>query len=69
MAPPSEAAIAGWRRWARTPTSAGDGRQGVERPQDHHPAPAAPVADLLRELKDAPDHAILRVVREVRDDW
>ena len=27
-------------------------------------------ADLLRELKDAPDHAILRVVREVRDgDW
>ena len=27
-------------------------------------------ADLLRELKDAPDHAILRVAREVRDgDW
>ena len=27
-------------------------------------------ADLLRELKDAPDHALLRVVREVRDgDW
>ncbi len=27
-------------------------------------------ADLLRQLKDAPDHAILRVVREIRDgDW
>jgi HTH-type transcriptional regulator, competence development regulator len=27
-------------------------------------------ADLLRELKAAPDHAILRLVREVRDgDW
>ena len=27
-------------------------------------------ADLLRQLKDEPDHAILRVVREVRDgDW
>ena len=27
-------------------------------------------ADLLRQLKDAPDHAILTVVREVRDgDW
>ena len=27
-------------------------------------------ADLLRQLKDAPDHAILRVVREVRDgEW
>ena len=27
-------------------------------------------ADLLRQLKDAPDHAILRVVREVRDgNW
>ncbi len=27
-------------------------------------------ADLLRQLKDAPDHAILSVVREVRDgDW
>lgn len=27
-------------------------------------------ADLLRELRDAPDHAILRLVREVRDgDW
>ena len=27
-------------------------------------------ADLLRQLKDAPEHAILRVVREVRDgDW
>ena len=27
-------------------------------------------ADLLRELKDAPDHAILRVAREVRDgEW
>ena len=27
-------------------------------------------ADLLRELKDAPDHALLRVVRDVRDgDW
>ena len=27
-------------------------------------------ADLIRELKDAPDHALLRVVREVRDgDW
>lgn len=24
-------------------------------------------AQLLRELKDAPDHALLRVVREVRD--
>ena len=24
-------------------------------------------ADLLRQLKDAPDHAILRIVREVRD--
>ena len=27
-------------------------------------------AKLIRELKDAPDHAVLRVVREVRDgDW
>ena len=27
-------------------------------------------ADLLRQLKDAPDHAILSVVREIRDgDW
>ena len=27
-------------------------------------------ADLLRELRDAPDYAILRLVREVRDgDW
>jgi HTH-type transcriptional regulator, competence development regulator len=27
-------------------------------------------AELLRELREAPDHAILRVVREVRDgDW
>ena len=27
-------------------------------------------ADLLRELRDAPDHAVLRLVREVRDgDW
>ena len=27
-------------------------------------------AALIRQLKDAPDHAILRVVREVRDgDW
>ncbi|RMH11356.1 MAG: XRE family transcriptional regulator, partial [Gammaproteobacteria bacterium] len=27
-------------------------------------------AELLRELKTLPDHAILRVVREVRDgDW
>lgn len=27
-------------------------------------------ADLLRQLKDAPDHALLTVVREVRDgDW
>jgi transcriptional regulator with XRE-family HTH domain len=27
-------------------------------------------ADLIRELKSAPNHAILRVVREVRDgDW
>ena len=27
-------------------------------------------ADLIRDLKDAPDHAILRVVREVRDgEW
>ena len=27
-------------------------------------------ADLLRQLMDAPDHAILKVVREVRDgDW
>lgn len=27
-------------------------------------------ASLIRELKDAPDHAILRIVREVRDgDW
>lgn len=24
-------------------------------------------ADLIRQLKDAPDHALLRVVREVRD--
>ena len=24
-------------------------------------------ADMIRELKDAPDHAVLRVVREVRD--
>jgi hypothetical protein len=27
-------------------------------------------AQLLRELRDMPDHAILRLVREVRDgDW
>lgn len=27
-------------------------------------------AELIRQLKDAPDHAILRIVREVRDgDW
>ena len=27
-------------------------------------------ATLIRELKDAPDHAVLRLVREVRDgDW
>jgi hypothetical protein len=27
-------------------------------------------ADVIRELKDMPDHAVLRVVREVRDgDW
>ena len=27
-------------------------------------------ADLLRQLKEMPDHAILRVVREIRDgDW
>ncbi|HEX5724466.1 MAG TPA: helix-turn-helix transcriptional regulator [Longimicrobiaceae bacterium] len=27
-------------------------------------------AELLRELRDAPDHAVLRLVREVRDgDW
>ena len=27
-------------------------------------------AQLIRELKEAPDHAILRIVREVRDgDW
>ena len=27
-------------------------------------------ADLLRQMKDAPEHAILRIVREVRDgDW
>ena len=27
-------------------------------------------AELIRELRDAPDHAILRVAREVRDgDW
>lgn len=27
-------------------------------------------ADLLRQLKEVPDHAILRVVREIRDgDW
>jgi len=27
-------------------------------------------AELIRQLKDAPDHAVLRLVREVRDgDW
>ena len=27
-------------------------------------------ADLIRELKDVPDHAVLRIVREVRDgNW
>ena len=27
-------------------------------------------ADLIRELKEAPDHAVLRIAREVRDgDW
>jgi HTH-type transcriptional regulator, competence development regulator len=27
-------------------------------------------ADLIRELKDQPDHAVLRIVREVRDgNW
>lgn len=31
----------------------------------------APIfADLLRQLKELPDHAVLRIVREVRDgDW
>ena len=28
------------------------------------------VADLLRELREAPDHAVLRITREVRDgEW
>ena len=28
------------------------------------------LAELIRQLKDAPDHAVLRLVREVRDgDW
>ncbi len=28
------------------------------------------IADLIRQLKDMPDHAVLRLVREVRDgDW
>ena len=28
------------------------------------------IADLIRELKDMPDHAILRIARDVRDgDW
>jgi len=28
------------------------------------------IADLLRQLKDMPDHAVLRIVREVKDgDW
>jgi hypothetical protein len=27
-------------------------------------------AELIRELKDMPDHAVLRIVREVRDgEW
>jgi len=27
-------------------------------------------ADLIRQLKDTPDHAVLRLVREVRDgEW
>ena len=27
-------------------------------------------SDLIRQLRDAPDHAVLRVVREIRDgDW
>ena len=27
-------------------------------------------ADLLRQLREAPDHAVLRVAREIRDgDW
>ena len=27
-------------------------------------------AELIRQLKDAPDHAVLRIVREVRDgNW
>ena len=29
-----------------------------------------PFAELIRQLKEAPDHALLKVVREVRDgDW
>ena len=72
MAPPSEAAI---RRLAEElkedpdlllamagKVSSDLQRIVLQRPQLF--------ADLLRQLKDVPDHAILSVVREIRDgDW
>ena len=50
--------------------SAGHGRQGVTGPAGIIVRRPQLFADLLRQLRDAPDHAILRLVREVRDgDW
>jgi len=72
VAPPSEATIVRWAEalgedadmlLALAGKVSGDLRDViVKRPQLF--------AQLIRELKDAPDHALLRVVREVRDgEW
>ena len=72
VAPPSEATIVRWAEvinedpdilLALAGKVSADLRQViVKRPQLF--------AKLIRELKDAPDHALLRVVREVRDgNW
>ncbi len=72
MAPPSEAAI---RRLAEELTEDPDlllamaGKVSSDLKDIILRRPRL-FADLLRQLKDAPEHAILRVVREVRDgDW
>ena len=72
MAPPSEAAI---RRLAEELTEDPDlllamaGKVSSDLKDIILRRPRL-FADLLRQLKDAPEHGILRVVREVRDeDW
>ena len=72
VAPPSEATIVRWAEvlgedpdvlLALAGKVSADLREAiVKRPKVF--------AQLIRELKDAPDHALLRVVREVRDgNW